>query len=318
MAISLSELGMYRNFDEMADDVLQMANEVMQDKLVYISALTAAQQIILKVLENHNGSIIPEGLAINREQTVCNRIDFEHNAPLIFEDISKESCLEPMRELLKGANINSYIGVPIILTNGDVFGTLCAVHPAAAKFDSSEIAMFRRIAKMFAYYLELERLAYRDALTGLYNRQYLVQTFPETSDRGGSLFFLDMDGFKNVNDQLGHDAGDEVLKDVAGRLTKYMETHKGYAVRLGGDEFIVNFPELLDPQEIEQHAKAILERLSAWDEKFLLTVSMGIVTYTSLDANKLNELLKQADTALYQAKAKGKNTFQWYVSERVQ
>ncbi|WP_426448385.1 diguanylate cyclase domain-containing protein [Paenibacillus sp. S-38] len=314
MAISANELQMYTNFEELANDILQMANEFMQDKLIFLSAMTDTHQIILKVLDNNSGSRITEGLALELTGTVCKRIDFDNRVPLIYEDMSKEPCLDDVRGALQEANINSYVGVPIILHNGQVFGTLCAVHPSAAVFDTKSVQMFQRISKMFSYYLDLERMAFRDALTGLYNRQYLFKYFTDLSNHG-SIFFVDLDGFKKVNDVHGHDVGDFVLKEVSLRVDKYMATHNGFAVRLGGDEFILHFHEVSDPERLATYAVEVISRLSTWDlhmEEFSLSASIGIVTYSPKDRNNLKVLLKNADNALYKAKALGKKTFQFF------
>ena len=74
MGIPLNELQVYRNFEEMANDVLQMANEFMQDRVVYITTMTDSKQTILKVLDNQTGSLIPEGLTLDLFQTVCSRV----------------------------------------------------------------------------------------------------------------------------------------------------------------------------------------------------------------------------------------------------
>ena len=120
--------------------------------------------------------------------------------------------------------------------------------------------MFQRIARMFAYYLDLERLAYRDSLTGLYNRQFLHKYFSDHPSKSGAIFFLDLDGFKQVNDIHGHDVGDLVLKEAGNRLEEYMKQEKGFAVRLGGDEFIIDFHEPVSHETMIQHAEAILAR----------------------------------------------------------
>ena len=313
MGIPLNELQVYSNFEEMANDVLQMANEFMQDRVVYITTMTDSKQTILKVLDNQTGSLIPEGLTLDLFQTVCSRVDSDNNSPLIFEDISSESCFNHMREALAAAKVNSYVGVPIILNNGKLFGTLCAVHPAAVTIEHRKVEMFQRIARMFAYYLDLERLAYRDSLTGLYNRQFLHKYFSDHPSKSGAIFFLDLDGFKQVNDIHGHDVGDLVLKEAGNRLEEYMKQEKGFAVRLGGDEFIIDFHEPVSHETMIQHAEAILARLSRWDtpfEDFQLSVSIGLVSYTLNDSGNLNEVLKNADNALYRAKANGKNTYQ--------
>ncbi|NQX58208.1 diguanylate cyclase domain-containing protein [Paenibacillus qinlingensis] len=315
MLIALNELQFYKNFDELAKDILEMAKETMPDRLIYLTSFTKKQQIILKLSEINVNIGINEGMVIEINETVCNRIDFENNTPLVFEDMGRETKLDDLRQALVAANINSYLGIPIILSNGDTFGTLCAVHTNAKKISKKSITMLQRIAKLFSYYLDLERLAYRDSLTGLYNRQFLYKYFEDISTTGGALLFLDLDGFKKVNDLYGHETGDLVLREVALRLENFIQQRHGFAVRLGGDEFIVNLVDLTSREEISKLADFLLSRLSTWDtqlEAFNLSVSIGIVIYPADDNNLLKTLLKNADNALYRAKANGKNGYQFF------
>lgn len=315
MEIALNELHLYRNFNELAMDILNLAKEVMPDRLIYLTTFTDTQQIILKLSETNKDILINEGMKINLKETVCNRIDFQNNNPLIFEDMRKETSLDELRSALLNANINSYLGVPITLASGEPFGTLCAVHQYAREINKKSINLMEKIAKMFSYYLDLERIAYRDYLTGIYNRQFLYEYFNDASKSGGVLFFLDLDGFKKINDILGHDTGDLVLKDVASRLEHVAKQLNGFAFRLGGDEFILNISDEIDYIEMSKHAEYILSRLSSWGphlDEFQLSVSIGIVSYPPSENNNLALLLKNADHALYRAKANGKNTYQFF------
>ncbi|MFC4101585.1 sensor domain-containing diguanylate cyclase [Paenibacillus xanthanilyticus] len=315
MAITVHELNLYSNFEEMANDILQLANEFMPDKLIFLSAMTQTHQLILKVLDDNSGSLIEEGMSVELTGTVCRRVNFAQQRPLIYPDMSKEPCLEEVRDTLREARINSYVGVPIVMPTGDVFGTLCAVHPEAATFDERSVRMFQRIAKMFSYYLDLERMAFRDALTGLYNRQYLFKYFDEQTPASGAVFFLDLDGFKKVNDLRGHEMGDLVLKEVAHRIQAYMANIDGFAVRLGGDEFIIHFSGLTEPDQLGPHAETLIRELSAWNihlDEFRISVSIGIATYHDEGDKDLKLLIKNADNALYRAKAKGKKTYQYF------
>ena len=322
MGIPLNEIQLYKNFNELAIDILELAKEVMPDRLLFLSTLTNEQQIILKLSEQNSNIQISEGMAIPINETVCRRIDFNKGIPLVFEDMRKESCLNDIRKVLDEANINSYLGVPILLKNGETFGTLCAVHEAATEFPQKSIKMIERIAKMFAYYLELERIAYRDYLTGIYNRHFLYNYFHEFSRQGGALFFLDLDGFKEINDLHGHDTGDLILKKVALRIETVMKDKdiNGFVARLGGDEFIINIIDEISGEDLCKKAEHFLSRLSTWDihlKEFQLSASIGIVSYPAGEENNLDVLIKNADNALYRAKAKGKNTFQFFDTDNV-
>lgn len=312
MVITVQDLQMYKNFDELAKDVLDLAKEILPDQLIYLTSFSDTQQIILKLSDLDTRILLTEGMAINLEETVCDRIDFEKKQPLIYEDI-KKACPSDLKKILEEANIKSYLGIPISRVNGERFGTLCAVHHEESHFNSKSIILLQRIVRMFSYYLDLERFAYRDSLTELYNRHYLSKFFETNSINGGTLYFLDLDGFKKVNDVHGHDTGDQVLKEVAQRLQNFVkESNDAFVVRLGGDEFIINFSRISSKEEGSKRAEQLLNDLSIWGADYELSTSIGIATYPAGNENNLKTLLKNADDALYRAKKAGKNTYKFF------
>lgn len=313
MVTTLQEAGNYKNFDELAKDVLDLAKEILPDQLIYLTSLSDTQQMILKLSDEDSGILLSEGMVLNLNETVCQRIDFEKQQPLIYENIREEIGADDIRDVLVEANIKSYLGLPISHVNGDKFGTLCAVHHEESRYDQKSIKLLQRIVRMFSYYLELERRAYRDPLTDLYNRHYLSNFFEGSSKVGGVLFFLDLDGFKKVNDLHGHDAGDLVLKEVAARLRRFAKEYSGaFAVRLGGDEFILHAPCLSVKEEISGQAEQLLNSLGQWGSEYELSTSIGIATYPASTEIDLKTLLVNADQALYKAKAAGKNTYRFF------
>lgn len=232
---------------------------------------------------------------------------------MVYEDVNKDCSIDEVKTLLDGVNVQSYLGIPISLTNGEKFGTLCAVNDEASLLDKKSIDLLQRIVKLFSYYLDLERFAWKDMLTELYNRRYLTKYFENYQHQNGALFFLDLDGFKKVNDGYGHDTGDAVLKVVASRLQMIVDGQKdAFAVRLGGDEFILHFSQTNSKQEWDKIANQVVKAINAWDTPYKVSTSIGIVTYEEGDAVSLSNLLQQADEALYHAKSFGKNTFKFF------
>ena len=167
---------------------------------------------------------------------------------------------------------------------------------------------------------ELYRKANYDALTHLPNRGYfhetlekLVQNFSET-DQPFSLLFLDLDGFKKVNDILGHHIGDELLRHISARLIS--SVREGDIVsRLGGDEFVILLANTDAKEVIEAICKRIIQetsRLYWFDGKEVNTsVSIGISSFPK-DARTASELVENADEALYSSKLKGKKTYSFF------
>lgn len=161
-----------------------------------------------------------------------------------------------------------------------------------------------------------------DVLTGLPNRRHFLDQLMQEirkSRRSGlplALMFLDLDGFKHVNDTLGHEAGDMLLKETAGRLAKCVRETDTVA-RLGGDEFTIILSELKSVRHVEKVARHILHKLSEpfqlSRELAHLSGSLGITLYPQ-DASNLDDLLINADNAMYAAKEAGKNRYRFFTA----
>ncbi|WLI90610.1 EAL domain-containing protein [Massilia sp. R2A-15] len=182
------------------------------------------------------------------------------------------------------------------------------------------VAVFSDITKVKESQDKLDHLAHHDPLTALPNRLLFHDRLQHALLRAGrdeeqlAILFIDLDRFKNVNDTLGHHVGDELLQQVARALTEQLREGDTLA-RLGGDEFIV----LLENVESQASAGHVAEKLVAMfeqpfmvsDYELFVTGSVGISVYPN-DATDLNMLIRNADVAMYQAKARGRNGYQFY------
>ncbi|APW35826.1 hypothetical protein RD110_00175 [Rhodoferax koreense] len=172
---------------------------------------------------------------------------------------------------------------------------------------------------------EIQKLAFYDPLTQLPNRLLLMDRLQQAlaasarSGRGGALLFIDLDNFKTLNDTLGHDQGDLLLQQVALRLTSCVRGADSVA-RLGGDEFVVMLEDLgQGAAEIATQAKLVGEKVLATlatpyrlaHGEHQSTASIGIAPFNN-HHDSMGELLKQADIAMYQAKAAGRNTLRFF------
>ncbi|GAB5380221.1 MAG: EAL domain-containing protein [Aliiglaciecola sp.] len=166
----------------------------------------------------------------------------------------------------------------------------------------------------------LVRLANYDSLTGLPNRTLLIDRVQHAFDQANrdnsiiGLFFVDLDGFKQVNDSLGHEAGDELLKVISARLLKTLRQSDTIA-RLGGDEFVVMIEQVDESKNLIYIANDIMsalqEPISLENQIVSVSGSIGIALYPE-DGSTPNELIKNSDIAMYHAKELGRNNFQFF------
>lgn len=185
------------------------------------------------------------------------------------------------------------------------------------------IGIIRDITERKQFETQILHQATHDALTGLPNRvlfhDILAHVMPRVQRTGKLLavMFLDLDGFKNINDTLGHEYGDILLKEIAQRLTRILRTDDMIA-RQGGDEFTIFLQDISAVEDIIQIAEKILvvaaEPFLMAGHEMHVTASIGITVFPIDDMN-LDSLLRNADTAMYRAKELGKNNFQFYTAQ---
>jgi diguanylate cyclase (GGDEF)-like protein len=169
----------------------------------------------------------------------------------------------------------------------------------------------------------IKKLAYHDSLTGLPNRILFNDRYKMAMEgskryhKKTALIMLDLDYFKDINDKLGHEAGDELLKEVSGRLGNILR-QIDTVCRMGGDEFTLLITELSSKVEAEEVVQRILEALR---KPFILngftakiSASLGIAVYPD-DGENLEILIKHADTAMYEVKKRGRNNYLYYRSD---
>jgi len=164
-------------------------------------------------------------------------------------------------------------------------------------------------------YQEINALAYSDHLTGIHNRisfYRLIEEKMSSNPTPYAILFLDLDGFKTINDTYGHETGDFVLIEIAKRIRDIIGTN-GFISRAGGDEFLIYHPSN-QRKELAKLCQKIIDTLASEIEinhiHVNITTSIGIATYPE-SGKTLQSLIKQSDLAMYQAKTLGKNQFQF-------
>ncbi len=198
-------------------------------------------------------------------------------------------------------------------------------------FDRAELrARIRTITRLNRYRRLVETedklvyLANYDTLTGLPNRNLLLERLRQTLGRARrahqkvAVLALDLDNFKMINDSLGHEVGDKVLREIAQRLTQLVSEMGVTVARLSGDEFVVMFDTNNIVKDVSEMAPRLLDNISRPmtidNHEMVVTASIGISVYPS-DSEEASLLLKNADTAMSRAKAAGKNTYQFFTAK---
>lgn len=245
--------------------------------------------------------------------------------PVWITDMAAEASFE-RATLAARAGLHAAFAFPILLGN-EVVGIMeffgRARRPPDAVLQQSVRSIGAQIGQFMARRKAEERvhhLAHYDELTGLPNRSMFTQRLAHAlvqarrNEQPLAVLFIDLDRFKNINDTLGHEAGDGVLREVAQRLQGCLR--EGDTVgRLGGDEFVVLIEELPEPVHVAAVAQKILAAavrpFFVGAQEFNITASIGISTYPD-DSADMPGLLKNADIAMYRAKEQGKNNYQFY------
>jgi diguanylate cyclase (GGDEF)-like protein len=221
--------------------------------------------------------------------------------------------------------------IPIVLLSGfaDEEEALKAVREGAQDYMIKGQTDGNLLVRSLRYAIERKKaedtikfLAYHDPLTGLPNRTLFsdrcTMAMAESKRylRKTALIMLDLDHFKEINDKLGHDAGDELLREFSIRLSRILR-QTDTVCRIGGDEFALLIPGVTSKEAVEEVTQRILEAIrkpfTLHDCRELITASLGIAIYPE-DGETLETLIKHADTAMYEVKKVGRNNYLYYQS----
>lgn len=225
-----------------------------------------------------------------------------------------------------GAILNLSFGISVVdsvrdyhLTNADFAPTdltvemLYLVEAKSAAMQASRLLNERlQGARMAA-----EEQAFTDTLTGLKNRRAMDHVLSRllATDQSVSMMHLDLDYFKQVNDQHGHAAGDHVLKQVAQRMLE-ITRESDTVVRFGGDEFLLIFPQLIDSEKLSQLAQRLIERIERpvtfANNICRVSGSIGIAMHDGLTPKSAEQIITDADDALYRSKRNGRGCYSFH------
>jgi diguanylate cyclase len=298
----------FASFNEAADAVLQMMRALLQLDLWLVTRVHDEEWIVLHAFGE---GPIGVGDVLPLKATICSEM-LEGRGPTVAPDLGKVPayCAAP---ILRMHPVGSYAGAPLIV-NGTVYGVLCGMgaDPAAEALSEQAphlVTAARTLSTILAQQLHTESLVRRaeraetealvDDLTSLYNRRgwdQLVQHEQARARRYGhrhSVFIMDIDGLKTINDEHGHAAGDQHIVRTAQAIRSVIREHD-VAARLGGDEFA-----LLATETAADESASIGERLAQAFRNAGVSVSIGV---SRASVGDLDLATRQADEAMYRRK----------------
>jgi diguanylate cyclase (GGDEF)-like protein len=266
----------------------------------------------------------------SRDQSICTRVVYANNVVML-PDLKLDPELSTLPYVTGDPFFRFYAGAPVELDAGLAAGAFCVLDTRPRQFSASQIETLQHFAMVASALLRLQKsnivmalaeqdlraAAMTDPLTGFFNRSAL----PAFIDRAlaealqsGRLFgalYIDMDGFKAINDRLGHHTGDDILRQGAERIRAVIRS-TDVVVRMGGDEFAIFAPDRCGPEAMGVLASRLVR---AFREPFnlegkLINVRVSVGAALAPEAGRdRTTLLKKVDDALYQAKSAGRDQF---------
>ncbi len=245
----------------------------------------------------------------SREISFCGHAILERE-PLVIPDALCDERFADNPLVTGEPRIRFYAGYPLAAPNGARLGTLCLIDRNPRHLGDDDIALLRDLGRMVEDEIAALTLATVDELTGLSNRRGFQAVASKAlavcdrAERPATLLYLDLDRFKQINDELGHEAGDRALVEMAWLLVDSFRDSDVVA-RLGGDEFCVLLTGATEDQvkrPLAQLDAAIQQRNEAEDARFELAYSVGFVGYDRGRHASLEDLMREADRRMYARK----------------
>jgi len=269
---------------------------------------------------------IIDGVEIGVGQGSCGTAAFT-NARTVVEDINVHPYWTAWKACAQQANLGACWSEPIRGADGAVLGTFAIYHEHAATPSKDELVRIEEFAHLASIAIERERAnqiiwrqANYDVLTNLPNRKLMEEQLKQAISIASrkqskvAVLLLDLDNFKDINDTLGHSVGDLLLIEGAKRIESCVSS-KDTVSRLGGDEFVLIINDVTNFIELEKVAQNILQTMSLpfelQEHKVHSSASIGVTVFPD-DARDIVNLLKNADQAMYSAKAARKNSYHYY------
>lgn len=303
----------FNQLDKVAEDVINLLSETMDVNTIFLASNDGYSNFIVKAF-NRKAALLKEGEKTPFEDVLCKLVVDNDSEPIVITNLA-ENTLTFNHPVTLNVGNGCFIGAPIYKNNGEIYGTICAFDTKPYDFTAYDVRLIKTLSSLLSQTIILEDLMLHDHLTGLFNSFYLKEFFKQEKEAGKqySLLYVDLDRFKEVNDEYGHDVGDELLKKIAS-LFKKTAPNDSVVARIGGDEFVFLIPvsseEMIEAKKVTADLFELLKTQTIEIEGKQLSISASIgMTYAHPD-KQLKEIMKEADTAMYVAKGNGRSQLQ--------
>ena len=304
-----------KNLEDAAEHILRLLSEFIGVNTLFIAVNDENTNFILKAF-NRNEVLTEAGSALPLYETYCSLVT-RSMADKVIVPSTQRSPLTVDMDVTRQIGDTAFIGVPIMSKDQKVYGTICGMDNQGYQYSDRDVDLLKTMATFLGYVVELESIAFRDALTQAFNRNFINLYLKEDwRDRFQTVAFLfiDIDNFKELNDTYGHAIGDEVLTQTVKRIQRRIRK-SDMVCRVGGDEFIVVLPNYGQFATLKRIVETILSQLlnpiQTQEAQVQVSVSIGISTYPQ-DGKDVDQLLKNADEAMYRVKQNGKSSYQLF------
>jgi len=290
------------------EEVILLLSDTMDVNSIFLTSNDAYSNMVIKAF-NREHLLIHEGDNIVLKETLSEFFSTTKIEIIVINNLEEEpTSNHPLND---GFQTGCFMAAPIYQEN-KIFGMICMYDSKPYQFSSYDLRLVKTLASLLSQTIKLEDISLHDHLTGLPNSRYLKSFYEQNRDNDMeySLLYVDLDHFKDVNDNFGHDVGDELLKRIASLFNKIIPKNS-VVTRIGGDEFVFLIP--VTSKEMAESREIAIEIIDALTTNPIevegqgLTISASVgMTYIE-PGKSLKTAMKEADNAMYAAKRDGRN-----------
>ncbi|WP_078551753.1 EAL domain-containing protein [Bacillus alkalicellulosilyticus] len=314
----VKSLWLTEQFNRTATHIFDLLSNRIGINTFFIATNDRKDNVVLKSI-NRQYSLMVEGSSLPFENVLCRFVCENIDEPFVISDLANDPRTkhEPATKALNGSGC--FVGVPIVLRNGDVFGTLCGLDKVPYDFTDEDISLLRSLGSLLSVTVELERMSKIDEISNLYTVSFIKSLFSKLATEEGNLGLLcvDIDHFKKVNEVYGYEVGDQLLKLMAERLQAVF-SNQAFGCRFSADEYLFIFTSngtvsILDEIQVKfleiQHA--LLQPFYINGHECYLTCSIGVSVYPN-DGQEFDLLIRNAHNTMNRSKEGGRNALQFF------